>query len=74
MRKTKRKKNFWLFCQINNDKSSCRALVKMLHLLFPEASVDDAAAEVVHPLPFDDVIEDELPGCGGAQLTWRQKQ
>lgn len=61
-------------CQINNDKSSCRALVKMLHLLFPEASVDDAAAEVVHPLPLDDVIEDELPGCGGAQLTWRQKQ
>lgn len=46
----------------------------MLHLLFPEASVDDAAAEVVHPLPLDDVIEDELPGFGGSQLTWRQKQ
>lgn len=44
------------------------------NLLLPEASVDDAATQVVHPLPLDDVIKDELPACRRSQLTWRPKQ
>lgn len=39
------------------------------HLLLPEAPVDDAATQIVHPFPFDDVIEDELPACRRSQLT-----
>lgn len=42
-------------------------------LLFPEASVDDATTQVVHPLPLNDVIQDELPACWGTQLTWRER-
>jgi len=45
-----------------------------LHLLFPEAPVDDAAAQVVHPLPLNDVIQDELTANGGSQLTWSQRK
>lgn len=41
------------------------------NLLLPEASVDDAPAQVVYPLPLDDVIEDELPAHGRLQPTWR---
>lgn len=40
-------------------------------LLFPEASIDDAATQVVHPLPLYDVIKDKLPACRRSQLTWK---
>lgn len=44
------------------------------NLLFPEASIYDAATQVVHPLPLNDVIKDELPASRRTQLAWRQKQ
>lgn len=40
------------------------------NLLFLEPTVDDAAAQVVYPLPLDDVIKNELPAYGRLQLTW----
>lgn len=41
-------------------------------LLFPKASIDDAATQVIHPLPLYDVIKDKLSACRRSQLTWRQ--
>lgn len=44
------------------------------YLLLPETPVDDAAAQVVDPLPLYHVIEDQLSGRGRAQETWRGGQ
>lgn len=44
------------------------------NLLFPEATVNDAAAQVVYPLPLNDVIKDELLAYGRLELTWRQNK
>ena len=42
------------------------------HLLFAEAAVDDAAGQVVQPLPLHNVLQDHLPARAGRQgkLAW----
>lgn len=44
------------------------------NLLLPEATINDAAAQVVYPLPLNDVIKDELLAYGRLELTWRQNK
>lgn len=42
-------------------------------LLLPEASIDYAATQVVHPLPLNYIIQHQLSAHRRPQLTWEQK-